>query len=150
MRTLPLILTGALASALLAGCETLRPGPKPADAPRADVAAKCEKKEPVCHIDVKVKDCKVTVTPDEKRVASRPEGVAMQWTIRGSPGVRFAYDGIVFDKRTRVFTVERGALAGDTFTMFNTTEPGKYKYSVNVVDNGKACPSHDPIIVNDP
>jgi hypothetical protein len=143
----------AIAGALSAGCaQWQREEGKATAAP--DPRIKCAAEQSVCHITVRVKDCRVSVDPDEKRVASRPGGATMLWTIRDSPGVVFARNGITFKPRIegdarRVFRIEDRSLASPTLAMHNDTTPGKYPYTVHVIDNGKRCDPHDPGVVNE-
>lgn len=143
----------AMAGLLASGCAQWPRGDgKVAAAP--DPRIKCEAGHPVCHITVRVKDCRVTVDPDKKRVAYRPGGATMIWTIRDSPGVTFAHNAITFKPRSErdartVFKPEDRSLASSTFAMHNNTTPGEYFYNVHVVDNGKRCDPHDPSVVNE-
>jgi hypothetical protein len=149
-----ILATLAAASLLAAGCAQLTRGDGKTVSTPPDPRIKCAVDHPVCHITVRVKDCKVTVEPDEKHVAYRPGGATMLWTIRDSPGVGFARNGITFkpsqvaDAR-RVFTLDERTLVSATLSMHNNTTPGKFPYTVHVVDNGKRCDPHDPGIVNE-
>jgi hypothetical protein len=148
------LLAVSLATLLAAGC-THRPRPDDKGGPGAAAPGiKCEATHTVCHIAVRVRDCRVEVDPDWKRVASRPGGVRMLWTLRGSKGVTFARNGIMFerpydDRKGAVFTPDRGEVAPDMFAMHNSTAVGKYKYTVNVIDNGRTCKPLDPGVVNE-
>lgn len=150
-----MLLATSFATLLLAGCaHHSRPDDK--TGPRPATAARCEAKEAVCHITVRVRACRVQVDPDWKRVAGRPGGVQMLWTLRDSEGVKFAPDnGIAFKERFRdekgglIFTRTETRIVGTTFAMHNSTVPGKYAYTVNVIDNGKRCEPHDPGVVNE-
>ena len=153
MRTKTLLAT-SLATLLVAGCgHYSRPDDK--EAKPVATGARCEANETVCHITVRVRGCRVQVDPDWKRVARRPGGVQMRWTIRDSKGVTFARNGIEFkepfreDKGGLIFTRERTALVGTTFAMHNSTATGKFPYTVNVIDNGERCDPHDPGVVNE-
>ena len=142
----------AAAGTLAAGCASA-PGDK-AEAGSNEPGKKCEAGQSVCHITVRVSDCKVTVEPVDKRVASRPGGVTMLWTIRDSPGVVFASTGIgwkpgVDSQARHVFRTDHKMLASATVSMHNNTALGKYPYNVFVVDNGKLCAPHDPSIINE-
>lgn len=146
----------AAAGLLVAGCAPWLRGDANTGAAAAppNPRIKCERDHPVCHVTVRVKDCRVTVDPDEKRVASRPGGATMLWSIRESSGVTFAHNGIAFKPRSKpdartVFTAEDRGLASPTFAMHNDTTPGKFPYTVNVVDNGKRCDPHDPGVINE-
>lgn len=132
----------AVAPALLGSCALL-------DGPRQNKPQeKCSANHPVCHIDVHVAKCEVTVDPEWKRVASRPGGVTMIWTLR-TPGAGFAANGIQFKKETPVFTPKGNGEGRPTFVMHNRGDPGNYLYTVNVIDNGKKCDPHDPGVVNE-
>jgi hypothetical protein len=143
----------AAASLLAAGCAQLRGDEKTAATPPPNPNIKCEVGHPVCHITVRVTGCKVSVEPDWKRVAMRPGGVTVLWTIRDSPGVVFARNGITFKMRAEareVFRVEDRTLVSSTVAMHNNTAvAGKFPYTVHVVDNGKRCEPHDPGIINE-
>ena len=147
------LLTITVATLFVAGCAQW---PRDGDKVRptaADPRIKCEASHSVCHITVRVRNCRVEVDPDWKRVAFRPGGVRMLWTLRDSKGVTFARNGIMFerpydDRKGAVFTPDRGEVASDMFAMHNSTAVGKYKYTVNVIDNGKRCEPHDPSVVN--
>lgn len=148
------MLTTSLAVLLAAGCtHPMRSGGEAR--PGVAGGSKCEANEPVCHISVRVRGCRVDVDPDWKRVARRPGGVQMLWTIRDSKGVVFARNGIEFKERFReekgglIFTRERTRLVGATFAMHNSTAPGSFPYTVNVIDNGERCAPHDPGVVNE-
>lgn len=153
MRTKTL-LTITMATLLVAGCapwarngERVRPA-------AADPRIKCEASHPVCYITVRVRNCRVEVDPDWKRVAFRPGGVQMLWTLADSKGVSFAPNGIAFkrpfeDAKGAIFTPDRSVEAGSTFAMRNSTTPGKFEYTVNVVENGRICAPHDPGVVNE-
>lgn len=141
----------AAAGFLAAACATdSGHGPTSANLP----GQKCATNHPVCHITVRVKDCKVTVEPDVKYVARRAGGATMLWTVRDSPGVVFASSGIVWKREVdtearSVFRTDHKSLASATVSMHNNTALGKYPYTVNVVDNGKLCAPHDPSVVNE-
>ena len=144
----------AMAGMLSAGCalwDRDKSARSPVAPPNPNV--KCEVNDTVCHITVRVSQCKVTVEPDWKRVAMRPGGVTMLWTIRDSPGVVFAHNGITFKERVEarsVFRVEDHTLASSTVAMHNNTSvAGKFAYTVHVVDGGKRCEPHDPGIINE-
>lgn len=142
----------AAASLLAAGCAPLRSDDKTTASP-PNPNIKCETGHPVCHITVRVNACKVSVEPDWKRVAMRPGGVTMLWTIRDSPGVVFAHNGITFKMRAEargVFRIEDHSLASSTLAMHNNTSAaGKFPYTVHVVDNGRRCEPHDPGVINE-
>jgi hypothetical protein len=148
------LLAISLATLLAAGCAH-RPRTDETVGPGAGVPGiKCEKTHTVCHIAVRVRDCNVKVDPEWKHVARRPGGVRMLWTLQDSKGVRFSRNGIVFkhpdDEKNRVvFTLDREEVAWDTFAMHNTTAFGDYKYTVNVIDNGRTCKPLDPGVVNE-
>ena len=148
-------------AAALAGCQHVR-DTKSEPAEKKPVAenpfgAKCEQHHPVCNIRVTVDKCKVSVLPDAKRVSMRPDGVLMKWHLEDSPGVTFApADGIAFKPPAkdfgdgaRVFRLDRRQSSGTVFAMHNRTEKGEYRYSVNVLYNGKRCPEHDPGVINE-
>ena len=144
--------TLAAASILAAGCAS-SPGDKAVAGPNQP-GMKCQVGQNVCHITVRVKDCKVTVEPTDKHVAQRPGGVTMLWTIRDSPGVVFASTGIgwkpgVDSQARHVFRTDHKMLASATVSMHNNTALGKYRYTVFVVDNGKLCDPYDPSIINE-
>lgn len=146
--------TLAVASLLVAGCASMRGDDKFAARPAPpNPNVKCELKDTVCHITVRVDQCKVTVEPDWKRVAMRAGGVTMLWTIRDSPGVVFAHRGIVFKERAaarEVFRIEDRSLVSSTLAMHNSTAvAGKFAYTVHVIDNGKRCEPYDPGVVNE-
>ena len=161
------ILSGLAAATLFAaGCSTMSGDGKVAAgdtraaggdtkmAATNEPGMKCMANQTVCHITVRVKDCKVTVTPEEKRVAQRPGGVTMLWTIRESPGVVFASTGIGWKREIdtearHVFRTDHKSLASATVSMHNNTAVGKYPYNVFVVDNGKLCPAYDPSVINE-
>lgn len=143
----------AIAGILSAGCALWDRDRAKTAAPPPDPNVKCEVSDTVCHITVRVSQCKVTVEPDWKRVAMRPGGVTMLWTIRDSPGVVFAHNGITLKMRAEardVFRVEEHSLASATLAMHNsTTIAGKFPYTVHVIDNGKRCDPFDPGIINE-
>ena len=145
-------MTIAVATLFVAGCAQWPRGADKVQPSAGDPRIKCEASHSVCHIAVRVRDCKVEVDPDWKRVAFRPEGVRMLWTLQDSKGVSFARNGILFERpdgqKGAVFTPDRRE-GWDTFAMRNSTAAGKYKYTVNVIDNGKRCEPHDPGVINE-
>jgi hypothetical protein len=152
MKTKTLLAT-SLVTLLVAGCGHM-PRPDGKAASTAATGARCEANEPVCHITVRVRGCRVQVDPDWKRVARRPGGVQMLWTIRDSKGVTFARNGIEFKERFRekegglIFRPERTKLVGTTFAMHNSTAIGEFPYTVNVMERGERCEPHDPGVIN--
>lgn len=148
------LLTIVMATLLVAGCAQWARNGEKVQPTAANPRIKCEASHPVCHITVRVRNCSVEVDPDWKRVARRPGGVQMLWTLADSKGVSFAPNGIMFkrpfeDAKGAIFTPDRSVEAGSTFAMHNSTSLGKFAYTVNVIDNGKTCKPHDPGVVNE-
>lgn len=148
------LLTIVMATLLVAGCAQWARNGEKIQSTAANPRIKCEASHPVCHITVRVRNCRVEVDPDWKRVAFRPGGVQMLWTLADSKGVSFAPNGIVFkrpfeDAKGAIFTPDRSIEAGATFAMRNSTTPGKFEYTVKVIENGRPCDPHDPGVINE-
>jgi hypothetical protein len=112
------------------------------------------KKGDDCGADVFVKDCVITVSVDKLIVARDNKDVFITWTLKDSPGVKFAKDGIFFKPESARAAVKQftrvESRSDDVFVWKDAnTEPGTFKYGVKVIENGKACPPLDPIIIND-
>jgi hypothetical protein len=121
-------------------------------APRGE--KRCEKGI-ACEATVTVKDCNITVSVDTIVVVRDNKDVVITWRLKDSPGVKFAKDGIFFKAESlraaeRQFRRVESKSPEDTFQWRDAnTEPGKFKYGVKVIENGKECPPLDPIIIND-
>jgi hypothetical protein len=116
-------------------------------------AAICKEKE--CVVAVQVAACAIRVNPDWLGVAKGNRDVEIVWEIRNSPGVTFAKeDPIFFKDRYREAAArqfrEPKALSDTKYRWQNANSaPGVYHYGVRVVDNGRACPPLDPVIVDE-
>jgi hypothetical protein len=112
-------------------------------------------KEKGCSVAVRVVACAITVEPEWLGVAKGNRDVEIIWEIRDSPGVTFAKDEPVFFKPQdresagKQFSSPK-PYSGTRYRWLNANNaPGVYHYGLRVVDNGKACPPLDPIIIDE-
>jgi hypothetical protein len=126
--------------------------------PKAKKAADlCQKK--ACEVTVVVgKNCAIYLVPEELRIKKGVTRVKITWTVdKASAGdVEFADDGVFF--KTSGHGKELDGKLKETKKAYkweNRNElPGapakrRYDYGVNVVQDGKACKTYDPTIVNE-
>ena len=100
----------------------------------------------VCHVDVAVSDCRVTVTPMDIPVARGNRDMRIIWKV-STQDAEFTSNGIDIQGGGGVFHSQLHQ--GKLFKWENRNPgPGRFKYNVNVVQAGRACPSFDPFIVN--
>ncbi len=100
----------------------------------------------VCHVEIVVSDCRVTVVPVDIPVARGNRDMRIIWKVV-TQDAEFTPDGIDIQGGGGVF---HGKLhQGKLFKWENRNPgPGRFKYNVNVIQAGRTCPSHDPFIVN--
>ena len=113
----------------------------------------CKQKE--CNVAVQVTKCTITVDPEWLGIAKGNRNVEIIWEIHGSPGVVFAEKDPVFFKpedreaAAKAFR-EPKANSPTKYRWLNLNSgPGIYHYGVRVVDNGKACPPLDPVVIDE-
>lgn len=100
---------------------------------------------PVCHVDVRVENCRVIVE-SQTPVQRGSRDVRMIWTLV-TGNAQFASNGIdVLSPGTEI----HGKLHGPRHYKWENRNsgPNRFKYNVNVIQDGRPCPSHDPFIVN--
>ena len=100
----------------------------------------------VCHVDVIVSACTVTVIPVEIPVARGNRDMRIIWTVV-THDAEFTPNGIDIRGGGAVF---HGKLHQGKLFKWENRNPGpeRFKYNVNVTQAGRSCPSHDPFIVN--
>lgn len=98
-----------------------------------------------CQVSVRVEGCRVIIEP-ETRVPRGMQNVRMIWTVV-TANAEFASNGIDIQGGGGVFHSNQHQ--GKVYQWVNTNPgPGRFKYSVNVVQAGERCPTFDPFIVN--
>ena len=107
---------------------------------------------PVCHVKVTVTNCAVTVDPDRIEIAKGKHHIL--WSIQPGGHHDFTSSGISFKTGNgTVFTnPHRPAVGKFQVTDFNDPQvpgPKYYKYTIEVTQDGKPCPPHDPDVMND-
>ena len=139
-----------VAAAVIAMPAWAQPAPKKLDI--------CTKK--ACDVSVVVgAGCAIGLVPDELGVKEGNKKVKITWTIdKASVGkVEFADDNGVFFKTSGHEKELDGKFkeSAQKYRWQNKNDlPGapkkrRYAYGVNVVQDGKACPTYDPTIIND-
>lgn len=139
------LLTAALSGAFLLGCAY--------QFPKDLTTAQCTGN--ACRVSVDVAEheiggCKPYPTPDTLSVAVTGATV-IKWdmellTVR--KGYRFPANGIVFDDASQ-FECSGPAEDGKQFVCTDkNSQPGTYKYTVNVVKGSTPCTANDPYIIN--
>lgn len=141
------LISAAVCGFVLLGCA--------ASQPNAASIATCE--NPECRVAVPVTEdgmggCQPDAVPDTLYVRSKGTSVIF-WDIElkaAHEGYRFADQGIVFDDSTGEFFDCAKAADGKSFKCKNKhSQPGAYKYTINVVKGSKSCTPQDPSIVNE-
>ena len=139
----------AVGSLIFSGCGLGPPVSALAAPPPS--AGVCKQKQ--CMVTVRVAACSITLDPDWLGVAKGNRDVEIIWEIRGSPGVVFAKGDAIFLKDPAVVGkhFREPKAPGDTKYrwLHANSGPGIYYYGVRVVDNGKACPPYDPVIIDE-
>jgi hypothetical protein len=113
----------------------------------------CKEKE--CRVKVTVSACAISVDPESLGIAKGVHDVEIVWEIKNSPGVTFPRENAIFFKEKDRAAAARQFRAPrlrdeKTFSWLDANSgPGEFHYGVNVIDNGKACPTLDPIVIND-
>jgi hypothetical protein len=154
----------------IASCTIDRTKPDAAGTPRpsafqaaAKLPAHCSSGQTECVITVRVGPrCHITMSHDVYVVAPHPGGVDMLWRLQGdaefaksnpidfkSPGFAAKAEYYGADNPKGVFlpsTVK--TLSDKEHRKRNLGKPGKYYYTVNVVQDGKPCKEYDPGVVN--
>ena len=106
----------------------------------------------ICKVEVSVVDCAVSIQPNRLDVPLPRGGKNIHWDIVSDDYV-FAANGIVIDRPDGEFDLPELSNPGKKFKWHDKhTKQGDYKYSVNVIKTGvnpRACPTHDPFIVNE-
>lgn len=131
-----LLLIGAAAATLLAGCGTLRDmgfgGKEDPANPKVFINAFGEQK----------------VWPDPLEFQVDQKNVTITWRLDDA-SLTFAPDGIVIeDRQEEIVGCEIGKDAR-TFTCLNRhTKPGEYKYTVRLLQAGKPLSPYDPHVRN--
>ena len=153
----------------IAGCDqdeakpnALRKPPEPVQpvvVAQADPAKKkydrqC-KKNGKCEVAVTVNNCVITVDADTLAVEPDNRAITITWNITGNDYV-FAPDGIKFttdgwEKEFKDPKSNNDKFSWHDINPKSATQGRSYKYWVKVVakKSGVACPTLDPIIVND-
>ncbi len=100
---------------------------------------------PVCHVDVSVEGCRVTVeteTPVKRGAAD----TRIIWTVT-TRDAEFTSNGI--EIRSPGNVLHSPQHNGKHFKWDNRNPgPARFKYTVNVKQGDRICPPHDPFIVN--
>jgi hypothetical protein len=144
---------------LLVGCPL---PPKDADAAKPSGAGagshgttlKCYEKRH-CRITVTVTACSaagISANPYTLKVTRRLRDVPIVWTLRAPPGYTFAADGIHFKNKEMAIRQFKPAKASNPHEFViddANTEPGEFAYNIRVRHEGRDCPVHDPILIND-
>ena len=127
----------SIAVSSIAGCALAQPGPNPCNGGN-------------CQVEVTVTGCTVSLDHPELHVARGSGTATIVWKIQGGT---FARDNGIYikaggDPGGQVTSV---GPSGSTWVMAEKRTPGtKISYGINVLDSaGKACPPHDPTVVND-
>jgi len=108
----------------------------------------------VCNLVVTVSHCSISVDNPTLHVGggTHNPNVRINWMVRSAdPGsaVSFGADGIFFKPPTNgQFTNVGGSGAVYSATDLNSMG-GTYQYGINVTQGGTACPTLDPIVIND-
>ena len=112
-----------------------------------------------CPIRILVRaGCNFQVMPPTVGVARGNHNVPIHWTIDPSSagGARFAPTrGIVFKLASSAVEFDGERRVSDTHYMWNDKNPTlhpparPHPYGINVVQDGRPCPTFDPTIVND-
>lgn len=141
---------------LLVGCP-LPPKDSGATRPSGAVShgptLKCYEKQH-CRITVTVTACSaagITANPYTLKVTRRLRDVPIVWTLRAPAGYTFAADGIHFKNKEMATRQFAGPKAGPREFVWEdaNTHPGEFAYNIRVRHEGRDCPVHDPIVVND-
>lgn len=103
-----------------------------------------------CNLTVRVSHCSVSVDNPQLHVAKGGQKQII-WHLRSSdPAVAFAPDGIFFKSATNGQFPDLHKEGGSIFRSTDlNTAGGTYTYGVRVTSSGNACPTLDPIVVND-
>jgi hypothetical protein len=127
----------------------------------------CKASDAECVLTVRVRgNCNIQVLPKETYiVAPHPGGVDMVWNIDGDAvfpaggGIKFhgppftpmnkeyleyplsSPKGVFIPSKTKALSAHQERLR-------NQSKPGYYYYTVEVIQNGKPCPAHDPGVVD--
>jgi hypothetical protein len=169
-------LAAALALSLTACVSETRKEPEPADKPRPAgggvgkfqaAPPDCPASATECVLTVRVRgNCNIQVLPKEEYVvAPHPGGVDMVWNIDGNavfpPGGGIKFHGPPFRPLKKEYqeyelSSPKGVfipskikpLSATQERLRNQSKPGYYYYTVEVVQGGKACPPHDPGVVD--
>ena len=126
------ILIVAALALLLAGCKPGQPSKPDPTKPQ-----------------VVVTDGKVTVDQETIEFAADQKDVTITWKLpKGS--FTFPQDGIAFDRSAAEEIVKCQPGNGNVeFTCLNRhTKPGKYKYTIKVLDGQKPLEPYDPFVFN--
>src|SRR5215468_1877992 len=125
----------------LTGCKTT-----PTDVSAASPAA-CNSH--VCMVAISADNCTVTATPDTIPIDKLNQHVEIHWDI-STANTTFASNlqGIVINNNPPQFHQPKNPNPTKFIWSDDNTDGNTYKYTVNVVQNGVACPPKDPFIAN--
>lgn len=110
-------------------------------------AVYCHQKSCTVRIAVDA-NCVVSADPYSLVMGGVTGPITIVWTVSGPDATFAAADGIAFDPTGNgVFSKTEGGQ--QTYVFHNSGTHGVYHYVVNARQGGRACPTLDPIGVND-
>lgn len=103
-----------------------------------------------CDVDVMVSACKVSVEYEMLKVKAKKAKI--RWSITDANSTFAPTNGIEFKSGGGTVFTDCKPQNGNKewHCVDENPQPGIYKYNVNVVQSGKACPTLDPDVINEP
>ncbi len=98
---------------------------------------------------VTVKGNQISVSPDPLVFLKDEKNVRITWRL-GDGGLSFADNGIVVEgpKQDEIVDCRPGASGRDFSCLNRNSRPGRYKYTIRVLKDGKPLVPRDPEIMN--
>jgi len=149
-------LCSLISLAVLAGCSLFHrdaDDAKPAVTQSSNTTFRCTEKDQ-CRVTVVVRGCSataITANPYTLQVARGLKDVPIIWKLQAPAGFTFAADGINFKNKelaTRQFKSPKQSSNEFQWEDQNNA-PGTFPYNIKVKQDGRDCPIHDPIVVNE-
>lgn len=129
------VLVSLAAAILLAGCSWLKDRYGDKDPTRPTVVVRSGKIE--------------SVSPDPLVFEADQKNVTISWSLPAGSNLTFPADGIAFEKGQEEIVRCAVGQNPQTYTCLNRhTRPGEFKYTVRVLDAGRALEPLDPTVRN--
>jgi hypothetical protein len=98
---------------------------------------------------VTIKDGRISVNQDPLVFKKAQGAVLIVWRLPEGSRYTFPENGIVIDNGREEFSCKLGEKRNEFACLNRNSHPGKYKYTIRALSDGKLLEPFDPFVVND-